>query len=459
MRIVRITDRNMTKVTATKEYRKTSSLRNWDKNPRAIKKDRFEELKARITRRGQYKPLVVTDDGEVLGGNMRLRAFNDLDIEDAWVSVVHPESEADKIAIALEDNEEMGYYDSQELAELIDQYKEEIDLTKYSVHLKQAQTLRELLDEFGEEVVEDEAPEVEEGEPESKLGEVYQLGRHRLMCGDSTKIEDVEKLMDGNKADMVFTDPPYNIGYIGGASSRRTGILNDKMSKSSFYTFLYDSFSNLMKINKGSFYICMGHKEVDTLKIAFEQSGGHFQTLIIWVKNKFTLSGSDYQNQYEVLLYGWVEGKDHYFIDDRGQGVIWYEVGKKSKFVDGKTEIRIGTTKLILDGKVTGTIERGKRKTDVWEYDRPTESKEHPTMKPLKLIVESIKNSTHVGDVVADVFLGSGSTLIACEQTDRICYGMELDPKYADVIRKRYWKFTHDNDEEGWIEGTNQTGL
>jgi hypothetical protein len=109
-----------------------------------------------------------------------------------------------------------------------------------------------------------------------------------------------------------------------------------------------------------------------------------FQTLIIWVKNKFTLSGSDYQNQYEVLLYGWVEGKDHYFIDDRGQGVIWYEVGKKSKFVDGKTEIRIGTTKLILDGKVTGTIERGKRKTDVWEYDRPTESKRTPNYETTK---------------------------------------------------------------------------
>jgi DNA modification methylase len=375
------------------------------------------------------------------------------------VSVVNPETEAEKIAIALEDNEELGFYQDQELVELIAPYKDEIDLSKYSVHLNQPQTLAEILDQFSpDEPVEDEAPDVED-KAISVMGEVYELGEHRLLCGDACKIEDVQKLMNGKKANMVFTDPPYNINYIGGGGGgKRSGILNDKMSKDGFYEFLADAFSNLVAINTGSFYICMGHKEIDTLKVAFEQTGGHFQSLIIWVKNKFTLSGSDYQNQYEVMLYGWVEGKDHYFIDDRGQGVVWYELDKKSKFVDGKTEISLGTTKLILDGKVTGTIQRGKRKTDVWEYDRPNESKDHPTMKPIKLITEAIKNSSVVGDIVVDVFGGSGSTLIACEQSDRVCYMSELDPKYCDVIRKRYWKFTHENEEEGWIEGTKATG-
>jgi len=430
-----------------------TNLYNWADNPRAIKKEKFEELKNRIKRFGQFKPLIVTEDGEVLGGNMRLRAYKELGITDVWVSVVYPKTEAEKIEIALTDNEEMGYYEDQALAELIAKYKDDIDLTKYSVHLKQPQTLQEILDQLSpDEVVEDEAPEVPEV-AESVLGEVYQLGRHKLMCGSATEAIDVAMLMSGDKADMVFTDPPYNIGYTGGANSRRSGILNDKMTKESFYLFLYDSIINQLNYNKGSFYICMGHKEIDTLKVAFEQAGGHFQSFIIWVKNKFTLSGSDYQNQYEMMLYGWKNDGNHYFIDDRGQGVVWYEVGKKSKFIDGKTEINIGTTKLILDGKVTGIIQRGKRRTDVWEYDRPNESKDHPTMKPIKLIVEAIKNSSIVGNIVLDTFGGSGSTLIACEQTDRTCYMMELDPKYCDVIRKRYHKFVTDN-EEGWQEAT-----
>jgi DNA modification methylase len=438
----------------TKDFRPVNQLFNWDRNPRAIKQDRFEELKKRIEKLGQFKPLIVTAEGEVLGGNMQLRAMKELGVTDAWVSIVTPKSEAEKIDIALTDNEEMGYYEDQALADLVAEYKDELDLASYSVHLGQPQTLAELLDEFGDEVTEDEAPPLDEGEPISTPGTVYQLGRHRLLCGDATKLEDVTKLMYKQKAAMVFTDPPYNVNYTGGANSKRSGILNDKMSKDSFYQFLADAFTNLMAINGGSFYICMGHKEIDTLKVAFEQSGGHFQSLIIWVKNKFTLSGSDYQNQYEVMLYGWAEGVDHYFIDDRGQGVVWYEVDKRSKFVDGKTEINLGTTKLILDGKVTGIIQRGKRKTDVWEYDRPNESKDHPTMKPIKLIVEAIKNSSKTDDIVVDVFGGSGSTLIACEQTDRICFMSELDPKYVDVIRKRYWKSINDENEEGWEEGT-----
>jgi hypothetical protein len=188
------------------DYRKISTLFNWSDNPRAIKKDKFEELKHRITEYGQIKPLIITPDGEVLGGNMRLRAMQELGIEDIWVSVVNPKTEAEKVKIALTDNEEMGYYEDQALAELIEKYKEDIDLTKYSVHLKDPISLADLLQQFAPEPEEDEFDATLPDEPVSVLGEVYQLGRHRLCCGDSTKIEDVEKLMDGKKADMVFTD-------------------------------------------------------------------------------------------------------------------------------------------------------------------------------------------------------------------------------------------------------------
>jgi 16S rRNA G966 N2-methylase RsmD len=372
MRIVRITDRNMTKVTATKEYRKTSSLRNWDKNPRAIKKDRFEELKARITRRGQYKPLVVTDDGEVLGGNMRLRAFNDLDIEDVWVSVVHPESEADKIAIALEDNEELGYYEDQAVAELIAQYKDEIDLTKYQIHLSQPKTLEEILQQFSpDDIVEDEAPEVSDEEPESKLGEVYQLGRHRLMCGDSTKIEDVEKLMDGNKADMVFTDPPYGIADIwnggsghGWGKSKKEGVKRNE----------WDNW----KPDKEYF---------DSLL----QIGNH---QVVWGGNYFDLP----------ISRGWL---------------VWNK--PERNFTLAEAELAWTSKDMIIR---------------VGDFNRSDPGRTHPTQKPLKLFVWALGFFDEKN--VYDPFGGSGSTLIACEQTDRTCYMMELDPKYCDVIRKRY---------------------
>lgn len=400
-----------------KEYRKTSELRNWDKNPRAIKKDRFEELKARITRRGQYKPLVITDDGEVLGGNMRLRAFNDLGIDDAWVSVVHPESEADKIAIALEDNEELGYYEDQAVAELIAQYKDEIDLTKYQIHLDRPKTLAEILQEFSpDEIVEDEAPEVSDEEPESKVGEVYQLGRHRLMCGDSTKIEDVEKLMDGKRADMVFTDPPYGISF---ESDSGASIQNDDL-------------------------------DIDGM-LLFNQK---------WQKTAFDVSNND------VFMMAWQSPRLFHLMDMFGDWSFFrmYSMYKSNRisYPHGAWINKTEPCLIFAKGKPKASKEN--YIDDCYVYTHDKESHEdsnvgHPTPKPVKMITENLRAGCKKGSIVLDLFLGSGSTIIACEQTNRTCYGMELDPKYSDVIRKRYWKFTHDNDEEGWIEGTKETGL
>jgi len=244
-----------------------AKLRNWDKNPRAVKKEDFERLKKQIKELGQYKPLLITPDGEVLGGNMRLRAYKELGITDIWVSVVEPKTEAEKVKYALSDNDRAGYYVEQDLAELIQEYGLEIGLEDYKVDLGEAITLVDLLNRFSPDPIEDEAPELPEGEPKSKLGEIYQLGRHRLMCGDATKIEDVEELMDGNQADMVFTDPPYGVSYgdknkflnaIARGNRIQENMDNDTKSVAEMKQLWVAAFTNMGVVSKagGSYYVC-----------------------------------------------------------------------------------------------------------------------------------------------------------------------------------------------------------
>jgi len=185
-----------------KDYWNISKLREWNKNPRSITKEGFERLKKQIQKLGQYKPLIITPDGEVLGGNMRLKAYRKLGIDKIWVNIIEPKSESEKLEYSLSDNDRAGYYNDDLLANLIPQYPE-FNWSDYSVDLKEPTNLKDLLDQF-KEVVEDEVPGVSDEPAVSELGEVYQLGRHRLMVGDSTKIEDVEKLMNRQKADMVL---------------------------------------------------------------------------------------------------------------------------------------------------------------------------------------------------------------------------------------------------------------
>ena len=375
-----------------------TDLYNWADNPRAIKKEKFEELKNRIERFGQFKPLIVTEDGEVLGGNMRLRAYKELGITDIWVSVVYPKTQAEKIEIALTDNEELGYYEDQALAELIARYKDDIDVTKYSVHLSQPKTLEEILKEFSpDEVVEDEAPEVSSEPPTSKLSEVYQLGRHRLMCGDSTKIEDVEKLMNGQKADMVFTDPPYGVDF---QSNMRTKSKKFDVLKNDD-VLLTDWIAPAVSLSTGWILFCTTWKVLaEWLEIG--KDIGELSNMIIWDKGG-----------------GGIGDLEHTLLTDY-EVILAYNRGNK---IQGK---RIGSVWSIgKDGSM--------------DYA-------HPTQKPVALSVQAIK--TFSTGSVLDLFGGSGSTLIACEQTDRTCYMMELDPRYVDVIRKRYAKFI--GKEEKW---------
>ena len=254
----------------------------------------------------------------------------------------------------------------------------------------------------------------------SETGDLYCLKSdritHYVRCGDSTVAKNLEELMQGKKANMMFTDPPYNVDYEGTAGK----IENDKFINSElFYDFLCDFFTSVSGLIKGDVYCCMTSSELSTLQRAFSDSGGHWSTFIIWVKNKFTLGRSNYHRQYEPILYGWFEGSSHFWFGSRKLGDIY------------KDEVKFGE-----DGR--SMLYSDELNTDIWEFDKPSANKEHPTMKPVPLCERSIKNSSPIGGIVIDPFTGSGSTLIACENLKRNFYGQEFDPKYVDVIIRRY---------------------
>jgi DNA modification methylase len=232
-------------------------------------------------------------------------------------------------------------------------------------------------------------------------GDVWVLGEHRLLCGDSTQMESVEKVLAGGLADMVFTDPPYNVNY--GATmkdklrKKNRKIANDNLGDG-FEQFLRDSCTNLLAVTKGAIYICMSSSELHTLHQAFTDAGGYWSTFVIWAKHHFTLGRSDYQRQYEPILYGWRKGTDHFWCGARDQG-------------------------------------------DIWFIKRPASSPEHPTTKPVQLVERAIRNSSKTRDTILDPFGGSGTTMIACEKSGRQARLIELEPKYCDVIVRRWQAF------------------
>ena len=443
-----------------KTWAKRSDITLWDKNPRSITKQRFAELCESIKQHGQFKPIVVLKDGTAIGGNMRMRGYETLGIEDVWVSVIESEDRQDAFRIALRDNERFGYYEEAQLVELTMELEfDPIELKKFQIDLGQTKGLDDLLDRYGPMPDDDNVPELVKEETFSEKGKIYMLGEHRLMCGDSTSREDVTALMAGEKAQMVFTDPPYNVDYKGGmgedGQNARNGIMNDKMGKEQFYQFLHDALKNCIDFCEGGIYVAMSSSELDTLKVAFEEAGGHWQSFIIWVKNNFTLSRSDYQHIYEPILYGWSKDvKNHYFIDERNAANVWEDLHTLKSEYDGEyTTIKFSGFEVKIKGKAEGEVRRKRQRTDIWRYDKPVKSPEHPTMKPLALVAEALKNSSKRGELVLDLFGGSGSTLIAAEETHRKCYMMELDPHYIDVIRKR-WCQKAFGDQVDWQEKT-----
>ena len=373
------------------------------KNARTHDDTQVSQIAGSIAEFGFVNPILVGDDNIIIAGHGRLMAAQQLGLDTVPVIVLHHLTEAQRRALVIADNkiaENAGWNDELlklELEELGD-LGFDLDVIGFS-----DEELDELLgnDEQPGEADEDDIPEVED-EPVSRHGDVWIMGGHRLLCGDSTSKQDLEKLMSGELADMAFTDPPYNVDYGNNAKDKMRGkdrrIMNDNLGDD-FYQFLKDALTNLLSVTKGACYIAMSSSELDTLQKAFRDAGGKWSTFIVWAKNTFTLGRSDYQRQYEPILYGWREGNDHFWCGARDQG-------------------------------------------DVWFFNKPVKNDLHPTMKPVELVERALRNSSKSRDIVLDLFGGSGSTLIACEKTGRAARLIELDPKYVDVIVRRWQDYS-----------------
>lgn len=372
-------------------------------NPRTIKDDSFNKLVKSIRDFPEMldaRPLVLNKENIILGGNMRYKAAKEAGLTELPVKIVDwPEDKQREFII--KDNVSGGEWDWDILANEWD---------------------TDLLDDWGlelpdsikeeAEVEEDEAPEVSSEPPVSKLGEIYQLGRHRVMCGDSLNIENVSLLLNGGKADMVFTDPPYGVSYTGGLQNTDKGLKSNarQMIDNDDIDLYEEAVAICATFSKGAVFMFYADTVPFGLYRGIEKVNGDIVALIIWKKKGgYGALGASYKANHEPCL-------------------LWKPKGTNLNFVGSTTENR------------------------VWEIDKEGLNKLHPTQKPISVPARAIKN--HDAKTVLDLFLGSGSTLIACEQTDRTCYGMELDPKYTDVIRRRYWKFVNDGDETGWEENT-----
>lgn len=340
------------------------------------------------------QPIVVDKDMVIIVGHTRYKAAKKLGMNEVPVVVANNLSPEQVKAYRLADNKtgELANWDMGLLNDELDDIMN-IDMSDFGFDL-------ELGDDEDKQAQEDDFDEEPPEEPKSKLGQVYQLGRHRLMCGDSTKTEDVKKLVGGMQCDLLLTDPPYNVAYEGKQKSKMT-IKNDHQETEEFYKFLFNAFSAAKDSLKqgASFYIWYASSEAANFNNAANNAGLSVREELIWEKNNLVMGRQDYQWKHEPCLYGWVEGGSHSWYSDRKQ-------------------------------------------TTVMHFDKPQHSDLHPTMKPVALFDYQIKNSTKSGDVVLDLFGGSGTTIMACEQDGRNACVMEYDPKYADVIIKRWEDFT-----------------
>ena len=354
----------------------------------------YEKIKNSILEFGYVEPIIVNYDMTVIGGHQRLTVLKDLGYTEVQCVEVHIEDENKVKALNIALNKITGAWNEQLLADLI------VDLQTANFNTDftgfEAPEIEQLFSKVHNKDIQEDDFDVEaelQKPTMSRLGDVWLLGRHRLVCGDSTLPETYTTLMDGKRANLVLTDPPYNVNVEETAGK----IKNDNMSDEDFYKFLFAMFVNVEQNmeSDASIYVFHADSKGLTFRQAFHDAGFYLSGCCIWKKNALVLGRSPYQWQHEPCLFGWKVGGKHQWYSDRKQ-------------------------------------------TTIWEYDRPKSSKEHPTMKPVALMAYPIQNSCMSNCIVLDPFLGSGSTLIACEETNRICYGIELDEKFADVIVRRY---------------------
>ena len=402
-------------------YVKVKDLKLNDRNPR--KNDAAVDVVAKsIEKYGFKNPCIIDKDNVVWCGNTRLKAARRLGIEEVPCIVVDDLTKEQIREYALLDNKtnEIAEWDYDLLAEEL----QELDLADFDLDWGVNCDVQE------KEAEEDNYEIPDEIELRVKSGELWQLGRHRLMCGDSTQSKDVEKLMGGELADLVLTDPPYNVAI---ENSQGMTIENDNMESGQFNEFLTAAFENMNQALKagGSFYVWYASREHINFETALNKAGLNVRQQLIWNKNSLILGRQDYHWKHEPCLYGWKEGASHYFIDDRTQSTVFEDKG-----IDIKKLKKAEAIKMLQD------LMGDKISTTVINEDKPSVNDLHPTMKPIKLMARLIKNSSKIDETVLDLFGGSGSTLIACEQTQRKCYTMEYDEKYATVIVDRWEKLT-----------------
>ena len=395
-------------------------------NAKKHPKKQIEQVANSIKEFGMNQPIVVDKFGVIIVGHGRYEACKSLGWSEEeilkHVKIVDLTEEQAK-AYRLADNKlnESEWDMELVLQELKGLSEEMLDLTGFD---------KDLIIEADEK--DDEVPEIPE-EPQSKLGDLYELGNHRVLCGDSTKLEDVERLMDGKKADMVFTDPPYNVDYKGKGKKTSNGIMNDKMSSEAFDQFLVEAFNRIAENTKrtSGCYIFHSHKTASDFEKALAQTGFLIDTQLIWNKPSAGMGMNDYRTKHEPFFYAYLSKEEKNFYGDRTGTTVWKipkDDEKALKWFKRQQE----------------SLEQGN--TTVWTMSRSNVNEYvHPTQKPAELPAVAITKSSKPDDIVLDTFLGSGTTLIASEKTGRICYGMELDPKYVDVIVQRYVDYTGNN--------------
>lgn len=386
-------------------------------NARTHSANQLAQIAGSITEFGFVNPILVGEDNVIVAGHGRLLAAQQLGLKRVPVLVLDHLSEKQRRALTLADNlisDNAGFDEQLLQAELkaLGDIDLDIDLENLQLDALIDDVLNMDFDTLlGEHKADDcTANDCDDMMPVldnthasiSQAGDLWQLGKHRVLCGDATDRQAIDKLLAGDAADMVFTDPPYNVNYRGNLKQQSQQsvkpLLNDNLSHD-YFAFIKTTLAHLLAVTQGACYIALATSEIDTVKRAFVEAGGHWSTFVIWAKNHFTLGNADYQRQFEAILYGWSKGRDHYWCGDRNQG-------------------------------------------DVWCIDKPHKNDLHPTMKPVALVERAINNSSRAGDIVLDTFAGSGTTLMACEKTKRQARLMELDPHYVDVIIKRWQDYT-----------------
>lgn len=397
----------------------------YENNAKLHPKEQIEQIKKSILEFGNNDPIAIDKNNVVIEGHGRLLALKELGYKEIEVIKLGHLTEEQRKAYTLIHNKLTMNTDfdieilESELAAI-----NIIDMSDFDFDLDIEMEETTIEDNYD---LEEKLEEIEE--PKSKLGDIYQLGEHRLMCGDSTSLEDVKKLMNENKADLLLTDPPYNVNI---SNSDGMTIENDNMSDDKFKQFLNTAFKNASASLKkgGAFYIWHGDSETVNFRNACEDNELSVRQCLIWVKNGFNFGRQDYKWKHEPCLYGWKDGASHYFIDEYNNPTVIED------------NLNIDLLKKEELKKLVENLLSDRVPTTIIHEDKPIKNDKHPTMKPINLLSFQIKNSSKKEEIVLDLFGGSGSTLICSEQLNRKCFMMEYDPKYVDVIIDRWETLT-----------------